>query len=148
MNFGNRLKFYMLGIGMGVIISYMFFGNRGCGAWLPGNRVKAAILDFEWLSSKNLDCQLKTLSLSPDSLIHFVENSSVNLNKSTTDTDPRVYSLTNNNNEMFFAVSFTDSTSTISSFGKSLIKNTTTCDSITKQKPQTVGKSLRKIVKN
>ena len=109
MNFGNRLKFYMLGIGMGVIISYMFFGNRGCGGWLPGNRIKAAILDFEWMSNNAIDCQLNTLSFSSDSLISFIEKSSVNLNKSTTDTDPRVYNLSNKQAELNFAVSFTDS---------------------------------------
>lgn len=149
MNFGNRLKYYMLGIGLGVIISYMFFGNRSCGAWLPGNRIKAAILDFEWFSNDKIDCQLTNLQFSADSLVSFVENSSVNLNKSNTESDPRIYSLTQNNNELFFAVSFTDSSAYVSSFGKGLQSQISVCDTI-KQNPsqRSTGKTLRKFTKS
>ena len=53
-SFIRRLKYYGIGFGIGLVLVFFFFQNRGC-SWLPGNRVKNAILervlvlpDSEW----------------------------------------------------------------------------------------------------
>lgn len=147
MNFSNRLKFYVFGLGIGILISYMFFGNRGCGKWLPGNRVKSAIMDFQWLSNSQTDCQLSVLNFYPSKLASFIENSSVDFNKSQTDTDPRIYHLNSENQEIIFAVSFTDSTVFVNSFGGSLKSKASSCDTIKKNKYLPIEKTLRELIK-
>lgn len=42
--FRNRIKYYLVGLLMGVIAVAFFFGQRGC-TWLPGNRVKSVIAE-------------------------------------------------------------------------------------------------------
>ena len=44
--FLRRLKFYAVGLGIGTIFTFMIFGNRGC-SWLPDNRVKNMIADYQ-----------------------------------------------------------------------------------------------------
>ena len=44
----KRFKYYMIGFTIGLIFVVFFFQNRGC-SWLPGNRVKQAILDKVWV---------------------------------------------------------------------------------------------------
>ncbi len=43
MNFTQRLKRYLVGIFIGVLLSFFLFGNRNCNSWLPGERVRYMI---------------------------------------------------------------------------------------------------------
>lgn len=146
MKFASRLKFYVFGILIGVLISYMFFGNRGC-AWLPGTRVKAAIMDFPWVTTPQLDCQLRALNLNPSNLKTFIENSSINFNKSQTEVNPRIYNLSCDQKEILFAVSFTDSTSTINGFSGNFNPSLPLCDTINNTEVIKSNKSLRDYTK-
>ena len=44
--FKNRIKYFLVGLSIGVILVYFMFGNRGC-SWLPENRVKNMIGEKE-----------------------------------------------------------------------------------------------------
>ena len=51
MNFRQRLARYGLGIGIGILLSVYFFSGRGCGDWLPANRIRADIRTVGGLSA-------------------------------------------------------------------------------------------------
>ncbi len=40
MNFQQRFARYMVGIFIGVLVSFMLFGQRSCTNWLPGKRIR------------------------------------------------------------------------------------------------------------
>ncbi len=44
--FKDRIKYYLIGFGIGILSIAFFFGERGC-AWLPENRVKNTIAENE-----------------------------------------------------------------------------------------------------
>ncbi len=46
--FKSRLKYYIVGVGIGTACAFLFFGNRGC-SWLPGNRVRNMIAEQDIL---------------------------------------------------------------------------------------------------
>ena len=58
--FKNRLKYYLLGFGIGLVFMFFIFGNRAC-AWLPENRVKNMLAEKEIYVGDSvrylMDCQ-------------------------------------------------------------------------------------------
>ncbi len=145
MKFANRLKFYIFGLGIGILISYMFFGNRSCGGWLPGNRVKAAILDFEVKTSNYLTCLMENSAFKPDSLAKYVVGSSVNFNQSNTENSPRIYALSNGSLDLKFAVNFEDSS--IYVIDLPVNGGQYGCDTLSKKYDIKIDSKLRKFLK-
>lgn len=72
----RRLKFYGIGFGLGLIFIFFFFQNRGC-SWLPGNRVKNAILDRVLVVSDEVRSEMNTLKLSDSLLIQALNDGDI-----------------------------------------------------------------------
>lgn len=45
MNFKQRFSRYFIGIIIGVMLSFVIFGKRSCGKWLPDSRVRQTIAE-------------------------------------------------------------------------------------------------------
>lgn len=93
MNFGKRLRYYAIGLLMGLVVSFMFFKNRGC-AWLPGNRVMDAISSSFILRSDSIHCIMKCNSISDDDMYNMFYNGDVLFSESKVDIETeKVYVL-------------------------------------------------------
>lgn len=45
MTFTQRFSRYLIGIFIGVLLSFVLFGQRSCTSWMPSNRVRAIITE-------------------------------------------------------------------------------------------------------
>ena len=70
-----------------------FFGDRGCGGFLPERRVKDTIITRRFTSSELIDCKLKCNGYTLQSITEFIEESDVNFDISKKTTDPQEYHL-------------------------------------------------------
>lgn len=110
MSIWKRIRVYFIGFGLGLLLTYFFFGDRACGGWLPGNRVKSSITEFQFLTSDFMDCQMEAVNYTPDSLVSFIVESDVVFNKSDVKGNPKTYYLTNGEKAIDFVLNFDDST--------------------------------------
>jgi hypothetical protein len=91
-SFWKRLKYYLIGFGIGLIFVVIFFQNRGC-AWLPGNRVKNSILDKVLVLPEDQVSIMEAKGLNNDEIIQFMNLGKVEFSKSLKDNlvFPKVY---------------------------------------------------------
>lgn len=59
MKFFDRLKFFGIGIGIGLLMVYFFFGNRSCNNWTPEKRVLNTIFNSNIEVSSKSRCVLE-----------------------------------------------------------------------------------------
>lgn len=107
MNFKQRLSRYGIGIFIGVLLSLFFFSGRGCGKWLPGNRIMQEINAQVVHRSSNFDCQMSCYGFTDQDFSNALLENEVEFPKSETRANPRKYYLSG---EQFDALVFmTDS---------------------------------------
>jgi len=94
MNFVNRLKYFAVGIGLGCMLVYFFFGNRSCAGWLPENRVKHSLLNHPYYTSKKTQCFIKKNGYSDSIIAEIVLNGEVDFDASIVNRNPKVYTIT------------------------------------------------------
>lgn len=87
----NRIKFYLIGLSLGVIVVYFMFGNRGC-AWLPGNRVKNMVGEKEIIAGDSILDIMKCLAIDNDAIYNLLKSpGDVEFSESVTDQNPKIY---------------------------------------------------------
>tara|TARA_B110000285_G_scaffold164433_1_gene183630 strand:+ start:1064 stop:1768 length:705 start_codon:yes stop_codon:yes gene_type:complete len=86
----RRLKFYGIGFGFGLIFIFFFFQNRGC-SWLPGNRVKNAILDRVLVVSQDSKAEMDKLNINNDQLIEALNTGDILFSESDKDEKTKCY---------------------------------------------------------
>ena len=101
--FLRRLKYFSFGFIPGTIIVILFFQNRGC-SWLPDNRVKGAILERVLVVNEKNEKVLKSLGINNDGLEGFVNGGSVDFDKSSTHSNPKIYIVENNGKSLYFVM--------------------------------------------
>lgn len=89
-SFKRRLKYYGIGFGLGLIFIFFFFQNRGC-AWLPGNRVKNAIMDRLIVVSQDTQKKLDEKGVTFDDLVLVLNDGNVNFSESDKEGDSKLY---------------------------------------------------------
>ena len=104
MSFWKRLRVYLLGLGIGSLMVLFFFGDRGCGGWLPGNRVKTSIMETTFVTSDRINCKLYCNEFTAESIANLVVRGSVNFEKSKTKENPREYLIEYENKQLMFSV--------------------------------------------
>jgi hypothetical protein len=98
--FWRRLKYFLGGFIPGCIIVILFFQNRGC-SWLPGNRVKGAILEKIIVVDSLQEQLLNKQGITKKSVANFIENCEVDFKKSDVKNFVKVYHLSNNGRKMY-----------------------------------------------
>lgn len=125
--FKTRLKYYIVGFLIGLVIMFMIFGNRGC-SWLPGNRVKNMIAEKEILIGDSLH-EVMTCAGVTNADIYALLNDAgdVNLSESVTDQYPKKYLIEGEKGEHAFSVTYAlyDSISEVINFSYEAQKNCT-----------------------
>jgi hypothetical protein len=90
--FWKRLRFYLVGFGIGLVFVFFFFQNRGC-AWTPQNRVKNTILDKVIVAQQDEMDQMEKNNITKEILYEFMAQGDVNFSESLKDQGvyPKVY---------------------------------------------------------
>lgn len=92
MNFAKRLRYYAIGLMMGLVVSFMFFKNRGCG-WLPGNRVMDAISSSYIVRTDSMQCLMNCNAISDEDLYNIFYHGDVLFSESKVDEPEKIYVL-------------------------------------------------------
>lgn len=89
--FRVRVKYYLTGLGLGIVASYFFFGSRGC-EWLPGNRVKNMIGEKAIVIGDSLSFLMECNDLDETEIYGLLDaEGDVVFAESKTDEDPKEY---------------------------------------------------------
>ena len=91
-NFWRRLRIYGLGFGVGLIMVFFFFRNRGC-AWMPENRVKNTFMGKVLVISEANQQIFDKHNLSDSMIVSFLNDGSVDFGASKKQGDVKVYKI-------------------------------------------------------
>lgn len=91
MKFLGRLKYYGLGLGLGVVMVFFMFGTRGCD-WTPTKRVKSTLQSCRVSANP---CLLECSGITNESIYELIYNGKVNFKDSETKGEPKNYVLYN-----------------------------------------------------
>lgn len=83
MTFRKRLRYYVVGLSMGLVVSFMFFKNRGC-SWLPGNRVLDNISSSVILRDDSILCVMQCNHITDKDMFEMFYTGTVNFSESKT----------------------------------------------------------------
>ena len=82
MNFLNRLKYYLIGAGLGTLMVMSIFKDRNITSWTPKNRVLSEISELPMHLNDRENCLLNCLDLNVDSLKSIIGAGSVDFSES------------------------------------------------------------------
>lgn len=102
MSFWARFRYYLIGVSIGVMVSFFFFRGRGC-AWLPENRVKNEILESVILYTDAVKCQMKCNNVTEADIFELFYSGNVNFSESSPNENPKLYVLEGENFKATFA---------------------------------------------
>ena len=88
----KRFQYYGIGLGIGLLMTFIFFQNRGC-SWLPENRVKNAILENVIVLKKSDIAAIEAQGYTVDNFIQLLNNGDVKFGLSKRDGEPKYYFL-------------------------------------------------------
>ena len=92
MTFGRRLRLYGIGILLGVILSYMFLGDRLSNtAWMPKDRVRERLHSTLISTSEKAADHLKSINLTIDDVRETMQSAEILLGESTRTDDSLHY---------------------------------------------------------
>jgi hypothetical protein len=123
--FINRLKYYGVGFGIGMVFVFFFFQNRGC-SWLPKNRVKNSILDRALVVSSDEEKILTQKGVKTDDIIELLNTGDVDFDKSVTEGKTKIYYVSNDKFKVFFTLPSDNYISEVKYANKSVNKITNT----------------------
>ena len=117
MKFIHRLKYFLVGFGIGLILVFFFFKDRGWD-WLPGNRITKFILNNPIEIDENLYSSFKENSIDSDLIYDVIENGSVLFSESITKEKIKNYKIELDSFKVTALVSFQDSSTKIINLNK------------------------------
>jgi hypothetical protein len=104
--FKNRIRYYLFGLGIGLIFVYFMFGNRGC-SWLPGNRVKNMIGEKEIIVGDSVLAVMNCLDFSNEDVYEVLKSEgNVEFSKSITNERPKIYHIEGTKENKIYIVKF------------------------------------------
>ena len=102
MTFWKRLRTYLVGVGLGLLIVYIIFGDRDLTAWTPQGRVLTTIDSSSQSYSDLALCQMQCLHISDSILFQIQDEANVDFSESDTRKKPcpeyKLYSAFESNN--------------------------------------------------
>ncbi len=90
MKFWKRLRYYLVGVGLGTLLSFFLFQGRGCG-WLPGNRVLNQLTSSILMRSDSLQCVMDCHRITDTDLYTATREGEVMFAESQPNTTPKIY---------------------------------------------------------
>lgn len=132
MNFLNRLKFYLFGFSLGLLLIYTLFKDREWD-WLPENKVKKFILENPLKINLKKDQSNILTDQFAKKIFDLIINGNVNFSESKTKSVNKKYIIEYNNSSALFNISFDDTLCRIISIDNLIFKdiyNTENLDTI------------------
>lgn len=111
MTFAKRLRYYIIGFGMGLVLCLAIFGQRGCD-WTPSNRVLKQIATSQILITDSVRCILAENKVEEDDIFKTLNGGSVIFSESETQKVPKYYVLEDPNEN--FKIGFVVRNDTVS----------------------------------
>lgn len=96
MTFAKRLRYYIIGFGMGILVCIVIFGQRGCD-WTPNNRVLKQIATSEILITDSVRCVFAENKIEEDEIFKLLNHGSVIFSESKTHQTPKYYVIEDEN---------------------------------------------------
>ena len=95
MNFKQRLLRYLIGFGIGIMISLFFFGDKLhlFTSWLPSNVVKSRLVDSYWDVSPRSTCLLACIEMDVPEFKSQIVSGEVDFKGSLTEGEQKEYEL-------------------------------------------------------
>lgn len=93
MDLKSRLMRYLIGIMIGLILVFVFFGKRSCTDWMPNQRVLHSLSSQDMVISAKGRCEMNCLSLTDTDLVHLIKSGNVDFSESSTRNNPKVYKI-------------------------------------------------------
>lgn len=113
MNFLNRLSKYLIGVLLGLGITFIMFNDRGCGSWLPKEQIRKDIAVRGIMPAENVQCLLECHNLTVSDLADLARLGDVNFSESEPRATPRKYKIEGESNILSAIYVLTDSSSTV-----------------------------------
>ncbi len=96
MTFWRRFRTYLVGVGLGLLIVYVMFGDRELNTWTPEKRIMTTIDSSAISISARAECQLKCLGLENRKWVEIQQASNVDFSESNPQKKPcPIYRLKN-----------------------------------------------------
>lgn len=96
MTFWRRFRTYLVGVGLGLVIVYVIFGDRELNTWTPEKRIMTAIDSSDVTISDRAACQLKCLGVEDRKWVEVQQAATVNFSESNPQKEPcPIYRLEN-----------------------------------------------------
>ena len=115
MKFFGRLKWFGLGLSMGLLIVFAIFGTRGC-QWTPTKRIKSAFQASSLFVSGENACKMQCYGIDNTVVYDLMYNGKVNFKDSQTKNDPKTYVLYNDDYKLGLELHLDDSTAVLKDF--------------------------------
>lgn len=96
MTFWRRFSTYLVGVGLGLVIVYVMFGDRELNTWTPEKRIMTTIDSSAVSISERAQCQLKCLGLEDRKWVEIQQASEIVFSESSPQKKPcPIYRLEN-----------------------------------------------------
>ncbi len=93
-SFWRRLRYYGLGFGLGLILTFGIFNTRGC-SWMPENRVKEAMNKRVWIvDMQKVNSFYKDHKLNDAKFYRLMQDADISFTKSIRSGRHKVYDIT------------------------------------------------------
>ena len=112
MKFTKRLKYYLIGFGLGLFLVFFLFKDRSW-SWLPENRVLDFISSHPILVNKDFYDDLKDKSALEKKIFDLVLSGNVDFSESQTKGEIKTYRIFTDSTQIEIALSFNDSISRV-----------------------------------
>lgn len=116
MNLRQRLFRYLTGVGIGLILVLLAFGNRSCTDWMPNKRVLKRLSETELIVNAQARCKMNCMGIGNEDIKFLLANGDVDFEMSDTKSSPlryRVNATQEKNKSFWMDFLAADSTSTI-----------------------------------
>lgn len=91
MNLTQRFSRYLLGVVIGLILVFIFFGKRSCSDWMPNDRILLRLSETDMIITKKSRCLLDCQGLGDEDLLHLLRTGDVIFRESETRSYPLIY---------------------------------------------------------
>lgn len=124
----QRFSKYLVGIVIGLMLSFLLFSNRSCTKWLPGNQVRKTLTSNRILGNDLTNCLMHCYGLNDSIMREIAAIGEINFKESKVRTKPLKYMVEGNYNGKDYKAMFEvgDSLSTVIELKE--LNSTTNCN--------------------
>lgn len=106
MNFQQRFVRYLVGIFIGVLVSFMLFGQRSCTNWLPGKRIRDFLTEQPIRYTESSRCFMRCYGLETDAVQRIISEGDIDYSQSEPRAALQRYYLASDEDDLPYAMLF------------------------------------------